>query len=111
MKRSSLILAAVALVLWVAACDRAATPSAAPTTSAASAEGNSPEAATTAAPVATWGDGGGPPVYEKTILSSVYEVDKVYKSMQGPQSTKEVALRQEADLELLWIVGFEAIMV
>jgi hypothetical protein len=50
-----------------------------------------------------------PKLREKVVLSPVYEVDRVYKSMTGPQSSEPVTLTSEP--ELLWIVGFEAIMV
>ncbi len=50
-------------------------------------------------------------VHEYEVLSQVYHVDDIYKSMRGPQSTEHVALRPGAPAELLWIVGFEAVMV
>src|SRR5690606_35821517 len=53
----------------------------------------------------------GPKVHERLILSNVYEVDAVYKSMQGPHSTEQVHLEESDEPELLWIVGFEAVMV
>jgi hypothetical protein len=53
----------------------------------------------------------GPKVYEHVVLSEIYEVDEIYKSMQGPSSVKQVALGAKDELELLWIVGFEAVMV
>jgi hypothetical protein len=85
----------LALSLW--ACDKdTTTPTAAPISPASAAAAQSPAS---------------PKVYEKTILSPVYEVDKIYRSMTGPQSTKRVELGEEPELELLWIVGFEAIMV
>jgi hypothetical protein len=52
-----------------------------------------------------------PPVYTKDILAPVYHVDRIYKSMAGPQSTSEFHLVDEKNPELLWIVGFEAVMV
>ena len=45
------------------------------------------------------------------ILSPTYTVDRVYKSMQGPQSTQTVRLSDAEPPELLWITGYEAVMV
>ena len=53
----------------------------------------------------------GPRVHERTILSDVYEVDQLYKSMRGPFSTQKVSLEETLFPELLWIVGYEARMV
>jgi hypothetical protein len=97
MNRTLLTSVALGSALLFAGCDKKDTPSPAPLAPAASATGASQPA--------------GPAVYEKTVLSPVYEVDKIYKSMQGPQSTKELTLRDDAELELLWVVGFEAIIV
>jgi hypothetical protein len=52
-----------------------------------------------------------PKTYERVILSDVYEVDRIYKSMEGPASTESVTLGKTSERELLWIVGFEAVMV
>lgn len=53
----------------------------------------------------------GAKLHEKVMLSPVWEVDQIYKSMTGP-SDVENFLPLEADTpELLWIVGFEATMV
>jgi len=52
-----------------------------------------------------------PPVYTKDILAPVYHVDRIYKSMTGPQSTSDFYLVDAKNPELMWIVGFEAIMV
>ncbi len=52
-----------------------------------------------------------PTVYTKEMLAPVYHVDKIYKSMTGPQSTSEFFLVDAKNPELVWIVGFEAIMV
>ncbi len=48
-------------------------------------------------------------IHTKRVLSPVYHVDKKYKSMMGPQSTREVKL-SETD-ELAWITGYQARMV
>lgn len=50
-------------------------------------------------------------VLEKQLLAPVYHVDRIYKSMTGPQSTEEFRLVDGETPELLWIVGFEAVMV
>ena len=52
-----------------------------------------------------------PLVHELEVLSQVYQVTDIYPSMHGPQSTEHVALRPDAAAELLWIVGFEAVIV
>jgi hypothetical protein len=51
-----------------------------------------------------------PKVYEKVLLSPVWDVEQIYRSMQGPSETDTFALGSDK-LELLWIVGFEATMV
>ena len=43
-------------------------------------------------------------------LSEYYNIDKVYRSMTGPQSTRQVSL-EPGDPELLWIVGYSADVV
>jgi hypothetical protein len=53
----------------------------------------------------------GPTVHERILLSDVYDVDKLYKSMQGPYSSQKVSLEESLFPELLWIVGYEARMV
>jgi len=45
------------------------------------------------------------------VLSRVYHVDKKYKSMMGPQSTNEFHLGDPAKNELVWVTGYEAVMV
>ena len=88
-------------------CDKSQTPPAArSTTSTNSTATASSTAAARGTPTAK--------VHEKVVLSPVYEVDQVYKSMTGPNSTADVHLPVGAKnnkVELLWIVGFEAIMV
>jgi len=46
-----------------------------------------------------------------TVLSDVYNVNRIYKSMKGPQSTKEIYLVKSEEPELLWITGYKAVMV
>jgi hypothetical protein len=91
-------------VLALSGCDRkepAPEPLAAPPTA--------PQASS--AVPASSPDHGGPKVHERLILSNVYEVDAIYKSMEGPHSTEQVHLEDTDEPELLWIVGFEAVMV
>jgi len=45
-----------------------------------------------------------------TVLSKTYTVDRKYKSMEGPQSSQQVTLL-EGPAQLLWITGYEAVMV
>ncbi len=84
--------------LSLSACDDKALPPPRPV--------HTSEAVASAAPAPA-----GPKVYERVILSEVYEVDRIYKSMQGPNSTEAFRLEDLSAPELLWIVGFEAIMV
>ena len=51
------------------------------------------------------------PVQERTVLSQVYEVDRQYRSMTGPYSQEKVFLLETEEPELLWITGYEAVMV
>ncbi len=46
----------------------------------------------------------------KEILSPVYLIDKIYKSMEGPQSSQQVALL-DGPPQLVWITGFRTEMV
>jgi len=50
-------------------------------------------------------------VRSKEILSETYVVDKIYKSMKGPQSTEEVFLMERDNDELVWVTGYNAVMV
>jgi len=53
-----------------------------------------------------------PPVHTQVFLSEVYEVDQIYRSMKGPQSQQEIRLgNSESTEELLWITGYQAVMV
>ena len=47
----------------------------------------------------------------REILSPVYTVDRLYRSMTGPQSTRQLQLGEGEEPELLWITGYEAVMV
>lgn len=55
----------------------------------------------------------GTPVYRKQVLSAVFTVDQIFRSMQGPVSNLEVHFDSAdgAEPELLWVVGYEAVMV
>lgn len=45
-----------------------------------------------------------------TVLGPVFRIDRIYRSMQGPQAVQEVRLPAPEN-ELLWITGFRAKMV
>jgi hypothetical protein len=60
---------------------------------------------------ATPAAGADDPVARRELLSPIYVVDREYRSMQGPQSTQQVALLDSDEVELLWITGFAADMV
>jgi hypothetical protein len=51
------------------------------------------------------------PVHEATFESSPYEIDQIYRSMQGPSSREEIVILETEKPELLWITGFEARVV
>lgn len=52
------------------------------------------------------------PVYTQEILSKVYTIDRIYKSMQGPQSVDKTRLDDAVDSpELLWITGYRTAIV
>lgn len=58
------------------------------------------------------GVGPEPKVYKRTVLSREYHIDKKYRSMLGPASMQKVALlEEEGEPELLWIVGYEAVVM
>ena len=50
-------------------------------------------------------------VKAKTVLSPVYEVDRIYRSMKGPQSQQKIVLGDQNEPELIWITGYKAVMV
>ena len=45
------------------------------------------------------------------ILSPIYKIDRIYKSMKGPQTKKSITLLEGKPAELLWITGYRAVMV
>ncbi len=51
------------------------------------------------------------PVWTKEILSPRYHIDKKYMSMKGPDALQTVTLLDSPEPELLWIVGYEAIVM
>lgn len=51
------------------------------------------------------------PVYKKQFLSKTYLVDKKYRSMFGPSSLEKLKLLDVKQPELLWIVGYNAVMM
>jgi hypothetical protein len=58
------------------------------------------------------GEREGAPLYAKTIISRVYTIDQIFKSMEGPDSNDIVGLWDEqGPPELLWITGYRSDMV
>jgi hypothetical protein len=55
--------------------------------------------------------GAAPPDRQHQVLSKVYHVDKKYRSMMGPSSTDRFTLGDANKDELVWITGYEAVMV
>ncbi len=55
----------------------------------------------------------GPPIRVVEQLSPVYDLDREYRSMMGPSSVQTLVFAEaEADPpELLWVVGYKAVMV
>jgi len=52
------------------------------------------------------------PIQSREIMSPVYAINRIYKSMQGPQSTREITLGHKIETpELMWITGYRANMV
>ena len=45
------------------------------------------------------------------VVSPVYTVERIYKSMEGPQSSQSITLLDSPVPELLWITGYRAVMV
>jgi cyclophilin family peptidyl-prolyl cis-trans isomerase len=48
---------------------------------------------------------------EKVVFSEAYTIDRKYKSMEGPFSTRNVHLVDSAEPELIWLLGVETVMV
>ncbi len=55
--------------------------------------------------------GPAPKVYSRTVLSKTYHIDQRYPSMKGPSSIQKVKLLEVETPELLWITGYEAIVM
>ncbi len=52
-----------------------------------------------------------PPIKQAQFLSTVYTIDRKYRSMEGPSSVQKVYLGDREKPELLWIVGIRTEMV
>ena len=50
-------------------------------------------------------------VYSATWYSQIYEVDAIYKSMQGPASAQRIRLAKLPSQELLWVVAYQTEIV
>ncbi|MEM7583370.1 MAG: hypothetical protein AAF560_08330, partial [Acidobacteriota bacterium] len=48
---------------------------------------------------------------QRTVLSEVYTIDRKYRSMMGPSSTQDIELLEGEPPQLVWITGYEAVMV
>src|SRR5438132_11656808 len=51
-----------------------------------------------------------PPIKQAQFLSTVYTIDRKYRSMEGPSSVQKVYLGDREKPELLWIVGIRTEM-
>jgi hypothetical protein len=51
------------------------------------------------------------PVHEATFRSKVYPIDRVYRSMVGPQGNQIVRLGDAGQSELIWITGYRTRIV
>jgi len=45
----------------------------------------------------------GAPVHVREVLSPIYTIDRIYKSMEGPYQIQSIALEPDAKPELLWV--------
>src|SRR5512141_2122445 len=52
-----------------------------------------------------------PPIRTKQVLSKVYTIDKIYRSMEGPSSIQRITLGDPSSSELLWITRVKTEMV
>lgn len=48
---------------------------------------------------------------KRTVISKTYTVDRKYRSMKGPQSTQKLHIGDPKKPELIWVTGYEAVMV
>ena len=49
--------------------------------------------------------------YERQVLGEVFTIDREYRSMKGPWTRASVRLLDGDEEELLWIIGYRAVMV
>lgn len=49
---------------------------------------------------------GSPHVYSVTVLSPVYKIDRIFKSMDGPAAEQKIDLLKDQPPELIWIRAF-----
>ncbi len=52
-----------------------------------------------------------PPLHEATFLSQNYQIDRIYRSMMGPEARQLVRLGDGPTPELLWITGYRSEIV
>jgi len=50
-------------------------------------------------------------IQTKEFLSSVYHINKIYKSMEGPSSIEKITLMNSDPPELIWITGYRTVVV
>ena len=55
--------------------------------------------------------GADPHTRHAEILSEPYTIDRIYKSMAGPESQKVISIWQPEPPELLWITGYRVVVV
>ncbi len=66
---------------------------------------------TIAEPSRIIGESNAVPQYAREITSKVFTIDRILRSMQGPDSVSKLALWEEpGHPELLWITGYRAVM-
>ncbi len=72
----------------------------------------SPSRSVIVVPAQIIGERAGAPLYSTTIISRVYTIDRIFKSMEGPDSTDNARIWDEpGPAELLWITGYRSAMV
>jgi len=63
-------------------------------------------------PAGIIGERDGAPLYAKTVVSRVYTIDAIFRSMEGPSGMDKASLWDEpGPPELLWVTGYRAEMV
>ncbi|MEM9691633.1 MAG: hypothetical protein AAGA56_03750 [Myxococcota bacterium] len=88
----------------------AATAASACTTKAHRAEPTSLEVSLPAKPAGPRLDAD-PKTYHRTVMSRPYHIAKKYRSMMGPSSLQKVELFESEEPELLWITGYQAVVM